>query len=261
MSRIRLEKIIKIAAGCCLALLVAQALGLRYPTSVVTITLLSILGTRRETFRIAASGSAPFSRRWRSPCPLFIFYSIPSPRWRYIAPFRDGRQLLRIEEGLSMSTVLMLHFWSARTVALTAVLNELALMTIGIAMGILMNSYMPRQTAAIRADQRRIEELMRLLLGDLADSLLRPGETLTADRLRELEALLQVSRKRAFAHRDNSFNRDMDYYARYMEMRWEQYRILERLFLARGPADGGIPSGLSGGQFHAHHGPFPARIQ
>lgn len=106
-------------------------------------------------------------------------------------------------------------------------------MTIGIAMGILMNSYMPRQTAAIRADQRRIEELMRLLLGDLADSLLRPGETLTADRLRELEALLQVSRKRAFAHRDNSFNRDMDYYARYMEMRWEQYRILERLFLAR----------------------------
>ena len=53
------------------------------------------------------------------------------------------------------------------------------------------------------------------------------------DRLKELEALLQVSRKRAFAHRDNSFNRDMDYYARYMEMRWEQYRILERLFLAR----------------------------
>ena len=233
MSRIRLEKIIKIAAGCCLALLIAQALGLRYPTSVVTITLLSILGTRRETFRIAGKRFCAFFAALAVALPSFYLlqYSVAAVAV-YLLLFVMVCQLLRIEEGLSMSTVLMLHFWSARTVALTAVLNELALMTIGIAMGILMNSYMPRQTAAIRADQRRIEELMRLLLGDLADSLLRPGETLTADRLKELEALLQVSRKRAFAHRDNSFNRDMDYYARYMEMRWEQYRILERLFLA-----------------------------
>ena len=219
MSRIRLEKIIKIAAGCCLALLIAQALGLRYPTSVVTITLLSILGTRRETFRIAGKRFCAFFAALAVALPSFYLlqYSVAAVAV-YLLLFVMVCQLLRIEEGLSMSTVLMLHFWSARTVALTAVLNELALMTIGIAMGILMNSYMPRQTAAIRADQRRIEELMRLLLGDLADSLLRPGETLTADRLKELEALLQVSRKRAFAHRDNSFNRDMDYYARYMEM-------------------------------------------
>lgn len=179
MSRIRLEKIIKIAAGCCLALLVAQALGLRYPTSVVTITLLSILGTRRETFRIAGKRFCAFFAALAVALPSFYLlqYSVAAVAV-YLLLFVMVCQLLRIEEGLSMSTVLMLHFWSARTVALTAVLNELALMTIGIAMGILMNSYMPRQTAAIRADQRRIEELMRLLLGDLADSLLRPGKRL-----------------------------------------------------------------------------------
>ena len=81
--------------------------------------------------------------------------------------------------------------------------------------------------------QRRIEELMRTLLGVLAQALIQPSEPIDEDQLRELDLLLQDSRKRAFAHRDNSFSRDMDYYARYMDMRREQYRILERLFLAR----------------------------
>lgn len=234
MGRIRGEKIIKITAGCCLALLIAQAFELRYSTSVVTITLLSILGTRRETFRIAGKRFCAFFAALAVALPSFYLlqYSVAAIAV-YLLLFVALCQLLHIEEGLSMSTVLMLHFWSARTVALSAVLNEFTLMSIGIAMGILMNSYMPRQTAAIRADQRRIEELMRTLLGVLAQALIQPSEPIDEDQLRELDLLLQDSRKRAFAHRDNSFSRDMDYYARYMDMRREQYRILERLFLVR----------------------------
>lgn len=235
MTRIRLEKIIKIVVGCCLALLIAQALQLRYPTSVVTITLLSILGTRRETFRIAGKRFCAFFAALATGLPSFYLlqYSVAA-LVLYLILFVTICQLLKIEEGLSMSTVLMLHFWSAQTVTLSAVLNELALMIIGIAMGILMNSYMPRQTVAIRSGQRRIEELMRLLLGELAGSLLQPEEIPGREQLRELETLLLTSRQRALNHRDNSFSRAMDYYARYMEMRWEQYHILERLFLAQG---------------------------
>lgn len=234
MTRIRWLKITKIAAGCYLALLIAQAWGLRYPTSVVTITLLSILGTRRETLRTAGKRFCAFFAALAVALPTFTLlrYSAVSIAV-YLILFAALCQLLRIEEGLSMSTVLMLHFWSARTAAPSAVLNELILMTIGISMGILMNSYMPRQTAAIRADQRRIEELMRTLLGELADALLHPENPLPDDRLRELDERLELSSRRAVAHRDNSFSREMDYYARYMEMRREQQRILERLFLAR----------------------------
>lgn len=61
----------KIAVGCCLAYLAAALLGLRYATSAVTITLLSIQNTRRDTFRLAGRRSAPFSSPW--PCPSRCF--------------------------------------------------------------------------------------------------------------------------------------------------------------------------------------------
>ena len=125
MGHIRGEKIIKITAGCCLALLIAQALELRYSTSVVTITLLSILGTRRETFRIAGKRFCAFFAALAVALPSFYLlqYSVAAIAV-YLLLFVALCQLLRIEEGLSMSTVLMLHFWSARTVALSAVFDE-----------------------------------------------------------------------------------------------------------------------------------------
>lgn len=51
LGRAELIKTGKIAVGCCLAYTAASLLGLRYATSAVTITLLSIQNTRRDTFR------------------------------------------------------------------------------------------------------------------------------------------------------------------------------------------------------------------
>ncbi len=50
MFKINMMKAIKITLGCCLAFITANALHLEYSTSVVTITLLSILNTKRDTF-------------------------------------------------------------------------------------------------------------------------------------------------------------------------------------------------------------------
>ena len=46
-------KLIKIVAGCCLALAVSEAIGLHFATSSVIIAMLSIQDTRRDTFRVA----------------------------------------------------------------------------------------------------------------------------------------------------------------------------------------------------------------
>ena len=230
MKRIKWDKLIKIAAGCCLALLTAKLLGLNYSTSVVTITLLSIQNTRRETLLTALKRFCSFFAALIVAIPAFqlLRFSILSIGV-YLLIFVFICQLLRIEEGLAMSTVLMLHFWSTGSVTFSGVLNEFILMSIGIAAGILMNSYMPRQVRAIRRDQQEIEERMRALFMELADRLLHDNHGKPDKELEKLGDLLKASLKRAAAHRDNSFSRDMDYYVRYMEMRLKQYHILERL--------------------------------
>ena len=100
MSRIRGEKIIKITAGCCLALLIAQALELRYSTSVVTITLLSILGTRRETFRIAGKRFCAFFAALAVALPSFYLLQYSVAACCIFAFIRNAVPALRNEKAI-----------------------------------------------------------------------------------------------------------------------------------------------------------------
>lgn len=86
MKHVDVVRTAKIAVGCTLSFLMAEGLGLRYTNSVITITLLSILGTRLDTLRTAGKRFAAFGaallvgalafgvwprarfRRWRSIC-------------------------------------------------------------------------------------------------------------------------------------------------------------------------------------------------
>ncbi|MEI3551914.1 MAG: aromatic acid exporter family protein [Acutalibacteraceae bacterium] len=66
-------------------------------------------------------------------------------------------QAFELTDGLSMSTVLMLHIWTARSITASSLLNEATLMAIGILMGILMNLYMPNQIKKIKTYQAIID--------------------------------------------------------------------------------------------------------
>lgn len=170
LGRAELIKTGKIAVGCCLAYTAASLLGLRYATSAVTITLLSIQNTRRDTFRLAGRRSCAFLTALAVSFAVFSTagYTVLS-LGVFLLVFALLCHLFGLMDGLSMSTVLVLHFWSAGAMTLSAVLNELILMAIGIVMGIVMNLYMPRELDAIRADQRRIDETVREILIELSE--------------------------------------------------------------------------------------------
>ena len=100
-----------------------------------------------------------------------------------------------------MSTVLVLHLWSAGALTLSAVLNELILMAIGIVMGIVMNLYMPRELDAIRADQRRIDETVREILLELSERVVASTAGIDAGRrLEELDKQLETAHRLSLIH-------------------------------------------------------------
>lgn len=239
-----LVKSIKIALGCALAVLLARELGLQYPTSVATITLLSIQNTKRDTLLVAARRCGAFLCALATALPSFLLlrFSVLA-LGAFLLLFVPLCQWLRIEEGLAMSVVLMLHLWSSRSVTLAALLNETVLMSIGILMGILVNLYMPRRWRQIRRDQQITEDRMRELLRRL--SLLAEGapdrDGAGAAQLEELRRHLESARVRALHHADNTFQADMRYFLHYVDMRLEQYRILRRLYGTLGRLEGHSP--------------------
>lgn len=222
-------KISKLTIGCLLAYKAADSLGLNYTTSIITITLLSIQNTRKDTFTVAAKRVISFviASAVASLSFPFLHYTIVS-LFVYLLLMIGFSQLFRIEEGLTMSTVLMLHLWNARTIAPAALLNEAALMGIGILVGFLMNSYMPKQIRRIREEQQEIDSRLKQLLYEEAE-LIRGSQTGEPD-FASLEELLTGAGKRADAYFKNSFHSEADYFLRYVEMRSSQEILLRKIY-------------------------------
>ncbi len=175
MFKINMIKAIKITLGCCLAFITANALHLEYSTSVVTITLLSILNTKKDTLIVAWKRSIAFLLA--SSIAIISFTISQFSVWGlgiYLIMIVILCQAFELTDGLSMSTVLMLHIWAARSITASSLLNEATLMAIGILMGILMNLYMPNQIKKIKTYQTIIDRHFKELLLCFSDSIVFP---------------------------------------------------------------------------------------
>ena len=212
MFKINMMKAIKITLGCCLAFITANALHLEYSTSVVTITLLSILNTKRDTLIVAWKRSVAFLLA--SSIAIISFTIFRFSVWGlgvYLIIIVILCQAFELTDGLSMSTVLMLHIWTARSITASSLLNEATLMAIGILMGILMNLYMPNQIKKIKTYQTIIDRHFKELLLCFSDSIVFPN------RLQSIQYQFDVL--------STIFQKSIQ--ATYLKMRLKQYEVLQ----------------------------------
>lgn len=228
MKKIDYIKTIKIALGCCIGFLLAEAFHLRSTTSVITITLLSILNTKKETLLIAKKRLLAFLSAALIGSILFYFlnYSLLS-LFLYLFSYYVICQLGSFTEGFSMSTVLMLHIWKGHSITWPLLLNELALMMIGISMAILMNLYMPNRIVLIKKAQKQIEQKMSQILFEMSRAVFQEdlSESLHI-KLDELKVLIADSLSHAQYTEKNFLFKDMSYYVSYIKMRTDQAQLL-----------------------------------
>lgn len=130
-----------------------------------------------------------------------------------------------------MDTVLITHFYTEQSMSLFWVRNEALLLLIGVAAGMLMNSYIPGNKKEIRKDQRHVEDQMREILGRMSEVLLdQSKEQYDGTCFGPLELRLKESVKRAVANRDNTLLTDTSYFITYMEMRRDQTEVLKKIY-------------------------------
>lgn len=224
-------KTLKIAFGCILAYLLAESFHLSYSTSVITITLLSILNTRKETLKTAWKRILAFCFAIFTALLLFpaLDYS-PLAIFLYLLVYYPVCQIGKFTEGFSMSTVLILHLWKAQTMQLTAIQNEACLMVLGISMSFLMNLYMPSRIHLIRTAQKEIETQFSEILRTMSEAIFQEQENQTiTETLETLKNTLNEALAHAIYTENNELFHDMSYYSLYLKMRKEQYELLVRI--------------------------------
>lgn len=145
-----LERTIKIVLAAYFAIILAHSIGLAYSSSAGIIAILSILDSRKTTFKVAW-------QRLFSVLLAFIIATIAFLVFGYsflslaifLLAYVPISYRLGIEAGLAPSTVLVTHLLTDRSISVTSLGNELALFLVGVILALLLNLYMPSKDKEI----------------------------------------------------------------------------------------------------------------
>lgn len=229
---IQLNKVIKIAFGSTISILLATFFGLQYSISAGIITLLTIQDTKKETIFISLKRFIAFIFATTLSIGLFPplqFSTISFGIFLFI--FVGGCYLFKLGDGIAMNAVLATHYILSADLSFSMIGNEAMLLLLGAGVGTLVNLVMPDHVKQIRNDQATIETELRKILFRMAYFLQESDKSKYEPHCFEaLQQLIRNGLSHAYTNMNNSLLKESQYYIQYMEMRKQQYSILKEIY-------------------------------
>lgn len=224
---------LKTALGAVAAMALAQAMGLQYAATAGVIAVLSIMGTRRETLRIAAGRLAAFLSAMviARVCFLLLGYTLAG-YGAYLLLFTCLCGWMGWTYAVSMVAVLVSHVLAEGSMTWAIVGNETALFLIGAACGVVVNLHLRPDAQGMMRRMQGVDDGLRHALRALARG--QEGLAEASDCLQALEQELTQARRQAEQNAANTFAPAPLYPLRYVRMRADQRRVLQQMAAAMG---------------------------
>lgn len=220
----------KTALGAALAIAIAQGFGLNFYVSAGILTILCIQKTRRQSVRLSGQrflaciigmiyGAAIFELIGYNPLALAILLLLFIPTVVF----------LKSQEGIASSSVIILHLYTLGEVSIPIILNEFAIIIIGIGMALLMNWYMPSVEKDLEKIQKGIEDNYKKIFQQFSTYLRAGDNNWDGKEITETATLLKKGKDVALYNVENHLLRYNDQYYHYFKMREKQFDIIERM--------------------------------
>ncbi|HEL1567296.1 aromatic acid exporter family protein [Streptococcus suis] len=221
---------IKLIFATVLAIYLATALGLSYATAAGIIAILSVLDTRKSSFKMARNRL--FSTLLALTIAVLTFALFGFGIWTlgiYLALYVPLAYRFNWEAGIAPSTVLVTHLLLEQDISLIFLGNELALFLIGAGLALLFNLYMPSQEKKIEAYHDQVEDLLKQILLRFEAFLLNGDGRNEAALITQLDKTLDEALKVVYLDRHNQLFQQTNYQVHYFEMRAAQNKILRTM--------------------------------
>ncbi|WP_407268300.1 aromatic acid exporter family protein [Radiobacillus sp. PE A8.2] len=221
---------IKTAIGTPIAIWIAELMQLDNYVSAGIITILCIQTTRKQSFLSS----------WHrlGACLLAIVYAFVIFELIGYHPLSIGLLLLlfipttvkfRLTPGIVTSSVILLHLYMSDHIDFSLIVNELALIVIGIGTALILNLYMPSMENKLKVMQTQVEDNFATILREVAIYLREGRQTWTGKELTETEELLNDAEKVVLRDVENHVLRGNQPYYDYFKMRKKQFDLLRRI--------------------------------
>ncbi|MBQ7849550.1 MAG: hypothetical protein IJ343_07515 [Clostridia bacterium] len=231
---------VKVALGAAAAIGLAMLLGLEYASTAGIITVLSILGTKRETLRIARGRLAALlaGAGIAFVCFGLLGYSLAGFT-AYLFLFAVVCYACGWGYALTLVSVLMSHVMTAGSMGWPVLLNEGLLFLIGTGMGVVVNLHLRPDEREMQRHLRTVDDLMRAAMNALSRG--PEGHEYAAQVLEALGRELALAEQLAVDNADNTFGSAPLYPIRYVQMRANQCKVLGQIAHALAEADEETP--------------------
>ncbi|MFU8760846.1 aromatic acid exporter family protein [Streptococcus suis] len=221
---------IKLIFATVLAIYLATVLGLSYTTAAGIIAILSVLDTRKSSFKMARNRL--FSTLLALTIAVLTFALFGFGIWTlgiYLALYVPLAYRFNWEAGIAPSTVLVTHLLLEQDISLIFLGNELTLFLIGAGLALLFNLYMPSQEKKIQAYHDQVEDLLKQILLRFEAFLLNGDGRNEAELITQLDKTLDEALKVVYLDRHNQLFQQTNYQVHYFEMRAAQNKILRTM--------------------------------
>lgn len=237
-------KVLKIAIGSSLAIIIANYFSLLYSVSAGIITLLTLQDTKKETFFIALKRIVAFIISYILVLVVFkIFGFNPIAFGIFLLLFTGICIKFRFQESIPMNAVLATHFLLEKSTSFEMLKNEAFILLIGTGIGIIFNLYIPSNIKKIKKKQQTIERILKDILNEMAialnpdifidmPSVMEKQSANTyenrgsANNLESLKFHIEKGISYAYDNINNTFFKETEYFMQYMQLRKRQHQIL-----------------------------------
>ncbi|XBG82821.1 aromatic acid exporter family protein [Enterococcus cecorum] len=218
---------IKTVIASVLAILIATQLHLLYATAAGIIAILSVGNTKKTSLK---SGLGRVLSLGLAIILSFIcFTTLGFHTWAFgvfLLVFIPLSVRFNLADAIVVNSVLITHFLVEKSFSWQMILNETALMTIGVGLALLLNLYMPDNEKQLKEDIKAIEEDFRTIIFAMAAHLNLEKIAPLDDACLDLRSKLRAALNQAHIHQKNQWISEEDYYSEYFSMRLAQLRIL-----------------------------------
>ena len=225
-----LQRTIKLILATVLSIYLAVWLGLSYATSAGIIAILSILDTRKSSYKMALNRF--YSTLLALSIATITFYLLGFGIWTlgvYLVFYVPLAHHFRWEAGIAPATVLVTHLMLEENLSISLLSNEMGLFLIGALTALISNLYMPSQERMIEEYHERVEDKLKQILLRFEQFLIEGDGRNDATLINELDHMLDDALKIVYLERHNQVFQQTNYQVHYFEMRAAQSKILRTM--------------------------------
>ncbi len=225
------SKTVKITLSATIAIIISNYFGLKFGVTSGIIAILSIQDTKKEALlvggrRIISSAVAILLS--------FMLYVLlgnnPMIFGLFLLVFIPITNILKISEGMVVGAVLSTHLLISTNINISWIINEIGLTIIGIGVAMIFNLYSAPLEESFKENKAKIEEQYRLILSDMATSLLTQAVPIYEQAvILKVEQLIKNTKVMTQIINNNNLFKYNNYFGSYIDMRMTQLDAIKRM--------------------------------